>query len=174
MEYFQPDEEVFCDLLDCEIEFDVSALSAEPYIEYDGRHASCSFTGHRHISSEDRNVLIPVLKSTILYLISLGVKEFHCGGAMGFDTLAAGVVYDISREHEGVRLVLDLPYEKQTEKWSDKDKKYYNFIKEHADEINIHFPNPRNRDEAVNSLLSRNRIMVDKSYYCVCFIKHTQ
>lgn len=164
----------FFDISDVDIEFDLSAVSAEPYFEYDNKRISCSFTGHRIISCEERAKLVPRLKSTILYLISQGVKEFHCGGAMGFDTLASSVVFDVSRQHKDIRLILELPYQNQAEKWSDTDKRFYEFVKSKAHEINIHFPDPKNKEQAVKSLLSRNRIMVDKSYYCVCFLKNNE
>ena len=66
---------------------------------------------------------------------------------------------------------MEIPYEKQSEKWSDDDKRFYDFLKNKAHEINIHGNNPKNREEAVKLLLARNRIMIDKSYYCVCYLK---
>lgn len=174
MEYTNIFDEDFFDSLDSDIEYDSSALSAEPCFDYDSKRTSCTFTGHRILSPEETTHLVPKLKSTVLYLISLGVKEFHCGGAMGFDTLAATVVYDISREHDEIRLILDLPYENQNKGWSDTHKRFYDFIKSKAHEINIHGENPKNREQAVKFLLSRNRLMIDKSHYCVCYLKDTE
>lgn len=165
------DEEYF-DVSDADIEFDESAISAEPYLEYDNKRISCSFTGHRILSDKEKKALIPSLKSTILYLISKGVKEFHCGGAMGFDTLAASVVFDISREKKDIKLILELPYENQSGKWKENDKKYYEFFKSKASQVNIHFVKPKDREDAVKALLGRNRILIDKSHYCVCYHKH--
>ncbi|MBR2021295.1 MAG: DUF1273 family protein [Clostridia bacterium] len=165
-------DEEYLDISDAEIEFDLSAISAEPYFEYDNKRISCSFTGHRIITDNEKKGLLPSLKSTILYLVSQGVKEFHCGGAMGFDTLAASVVFDISRERPDIKLILELPYENQTGKWKENEKKYYEFLKSKANEVNIHANNPKNREEAVKALLSRNRILIDKSHYCVCYHKH--
>lgn len=156
---------------DSEIEYDVNAISSEPYSEYDDKRSCCAFTGHRNITSEEKARLLPKLKSTVLYLISIGVKKFHCGGALGFDTLAASVVYDVSREHPDVRLILDIPYENQAERWSDTNKRFYSFIKSKAHEINIHGNNPKSRNDATSLLLARNRAMIDKSYYCVCYLK---
>lgn len=173
MDFNEYYDDEFFDITDSDIEFDESAISAEPYFEYDNKRISCSFTGHRNISEGERAALIPRLKSTILYLISQGVKEFHCGGALGFDTLAASVVFDVSREHEGVKLILELPYENQTAKWSSDNKRIYDFLKSKADEVNIHSQNPKSKEEAVKALLSRNRIMINKSHYCVCFYKNT-
>ena len=162
----------YLDTNDSEIEYDLSAISAEPYCEYDNKRISCSFTGHRSIPESDKPALLLRLKSTVLYLISQGVKEFHCGGALGFDTLAATVVFDVARSHDDVKLILELPYENQSEKWKDSDKRIYEFIKSKADEINIHSPNPKDKEQAVKFLLLRNRIMIGKSHYCVCYAKH--
>ena len=168
-------DDIFSDFADdADIDFDGYDISYEPYTEYDNKRISCSFTGHRIISVAERVSLVPAIKSTVLYLISLGVKEFHCGGAMGFDTLAAGVVYDISREHPEIKLILELPYENQSAKWAEIDKRFYDFIKSKAHEINICSGNPKNKEEAVKALLTRNRKMIDKSYYCVCFLKNSK
>lgn len=165
-------DEDFFDSLGDDIEYDLSAVASEPYFEYDNKRVSCSFTGHRHITDAEKAELIPSLKSTVLYLISQGVTEFHCGGALGFDTLAATVVFDVSRDRENIKLILELPYENQAEKWNETDKRIYGFIKSKADEINIHSPKPHDKEQAIKALLLRNRIMIDKSHYCVCFQKH--
>lgn len=166
-------DEEFLDESDYDIEFDASAVSAEPYFDYDGKRKSCVFTGHRFLTTSEKHALLSTLKSTILYLISQGVKDFHCGAALGFDTLAAAMVYDVSREHGDIRLILDIPYENQTEKWGEKDRRHYEFIKSVAHETVIHSGNPKNKDDATKALLARNRAMVDKSHYCVCYLKDT-
>ena len=163
-------DELF-DISDSDIEFDECLLSEEPFFEYDSKRSSCSFTGHRGLSPEETRSLVPRLKSTVLYLISQGVREFHCGGAIGFDTLAATVVYDISRQHKDIRLVLELPYQDQCRGWSETNRRFYEFVKSRAHEINIHGDNPKNKVQAVKQLLSRNRIMIDKSRYCVCYLR---
>ena len=167
------DEEHF-DMSDVDIEYDISAISAEPFIEYDNKLNSCSFTGHRILSPQEKIKLLPILKSTVLYLVAQGVKEFHCGGALGFDTLAATVVFDVSREHPEIKLILEIPYENQASRWNEDDKRIYEFIKTKASEVNIHSEKPKNKGEAVNALLKRNRIMMDKSHYCVCYYKNKE
>lgn len=156
---------------DSDIEYDLSATASEPYFEYDNKRISCSFTGHRSLTDAEKTALIPTLKSTILYLISQGVKEFHCGGALGFDTLAATVVFDVARGRDDIKLILEVPYDNQAEKWKDSDKRIYQFIKSKADEINIHSPKPKDKEQAIKALLLRNRTMIDKSHYCVCYCK---
>ena len=153
---------------------DINGLTQpEVYCDYDTRRHSCSFTGHRELSVEDTHKLVPKLRSTVLYLISQGVTEFHAGGAEGFDTLAAGVVHEISQTHENVRLILELPYEKNFShlKENSKEKRFYEFIKSVADEVNVHGTRPNGKLEAVKLLYKRNRVLMDKSYYCVCFLR---
>lgn len=170
----QPDffDDIDFDSLDSDIDFDQSAACAEPFIEYDNRRYSCSFTGHRQLSQQERFMLMPKLKSVILYLINCGVKEFHAGGAEGFDTLAAGVVHEISKERDDIRLILELPYKRSGfEKGNSRDNHIRSFIMDVADEINYHGEKPKNYEEAVKMLYKRNRVLIDKSHYCVCFLK---
>lgn len=141
--------------------------------EYDNKFSSCSFTGHRILSLKEKNELISILKKEILYLISNGVTEFHCGGALGFDTLAASVVFDLSRQFKNIKLILELPYENQAEKWKPEDKRKYEFLKSKASEINFHSKNPACKQQAIDALLKRNRIMIDKSQYCICYYKNS-
>ena len=152
---------------------DSEKSESEIFCETDSRRRSCSFTGHRNLTQAELSVVVPKLRSTILQLISQGVTEFHAGGAEGFDTVAAGVVHEISRSHEGIRLVLELPYEKTFGHLQPdaKEKRFYEFIKSVADEINVHGEKPKGRNEAKDSLLKRNRVLMDKSYYCVCYLK---
>lgn len=143
------------------------------YSEYDRRRHSCSFTGHREISAAEINELVPRLRSTVLYLISKGVTEFHAGGAEGFDTVAAGVVHEIARNGRGIRLILELPYEKSMTylKKNAKERRFYEFIKSVADEVNVHGKKAESRLDAINSLYKRDRILAEKSYYCVCYMR---
>jgi len=138
--------------------------------EYDTRRISCSFTGHRDLTQDEVYAVVPKLKTTVQYLVSMGVKEFHTGGARGFDTLAATVVYDLKRMNNDIKLILELPYKNQTRGWSEKEKRFYDFLLENADDVNYYGENPQNYYQAVQSLYKRNRAMIDKSYYCVCYL----
>ena len=144
----------------------------EVFSDYDGRRMSCSFTGHRQIAKEEEYGIMLKLRATIQYLVSQGVKDFHAGGAVGFDTLAAIAVLQVKNEHDDVRLILDLPYEKQlSEKWSDKQKRQYKMVLENADVVNIHSKRYSDYEAARQALLKRDRILVENSYYCVCYLR---
>ncbi len=94
---------------------------------------SCSFTGHRTILPEHRRMLEDRLERALEYLFSRGCRVFYCGGAIGFDTLAARAVIKFSLTHEGVRLRLVLPCQNQDEKWNDSQKSEYAYIMKHAE-----------------------------------------
>ncbi len=133
------------------------------------REKSCCFTGHRIISKKTRTKLLHELKGTVLYLVANGITTFHAGGALGFDTIAATTVIDLKRTNPKMKLVLDLPYENQTDGWTEDNKRIYEFIKSNADKITYYSDNPENREQAVKAMFKRNRVLVDSSSVCVCF-----
>ena len=135
----------------------------------DGRAKSCFFTGHRTLP-ENIEVIFVTLKKHISYLYSMGVRDFHAGGALGFDTLAATTVIDLKRFHPGMRLILNLPYHNQTVGWKDINVTRYEYIKNNADEIIYTFDGEATgRNEAKKYLLKRNCDMVDCSKYGIAY-----
>ena len=129
---------------------------------------TCCFTGHRVIRAEDRDTLKDNLLKTIAELIEKGVTEFVCGGALGFDTLAAQCVILYKKYNSSVQLILALPCPEQSEKWSSDDKKTYDNIKRAADEVHI-----ISREYTSDCMMKRNRFMVDMSSYCVAYFRNT-
>ena len=95
---------------------------------------ACSFTGHRYIPSSDSEHLKALLDRAINYAYAKGIRTFNCGGALGFDTLAALAVLNKREEAPDVRLVLMLPCENQSEKWNSRDVAVYNDILARCDE----------------------------------------
>lgn len=152
---------------------------AEPVTLYDGlenylkdRDRSCFFTGHRHIPLADRPRVTDMLKVSVLYLYNvLGVRTFHAGGALGFDTLAASVTFDVRREKPDIRLVLDLPYTTQAKGWSEADSKIYRYILANADEVRYAYKDgdPGDHATARKYLLMRNRRMCESSRYGLAY-----
>lgn len=95
----------------------------------------CSFTGHRQIEPERRSALIDLLVRAIEYAYGEGCRDFICGGALGFDTLAAREVIRFRMTHSDARLILALPCIEQDLKWSEAQKSAYGFILSAADEV---------------------------------------
>lgn len=96
---------------------------------------NCSFTGHRVILPEHIALVKDRLKRGINYAYEKGCRNFFCGGALGFDTMAAREVILYRLSHKDVRLFLVLPCLNQSENWNEKQKDAYDFIASSADEI---------------------------------------
>ena len=147
----------------------ISLFENDSDLEADGRRASCFFTGHRKIKG-DKTAVFTALKKNISYLYSLGVREFHAGGALGFDTAAAVTVIDLKRFHPDMKLILNLPYHNQTDKWSAAEIAKYEYAKKHADGIVYTFDGEvDNKSDSRTYLLKRNRDMVNCSAYGIAY-----
>ena len=96
---------------------------------------TCSFTGHRQIARECRSEVVSMLQKAVEYAYSEGCRCFMCGGAIGFDTLAARAVISFRMTHSDVRLLLVLPCVEQDAKWNEAQKSAYSFTLEVADEV---------------------------------------
>ncbi len=73
---------------------------------------SCCFTEHRIISTDKITALTVILEQEIEKLISKGVKYFYCGGALGFDTLAAKTILKLKNKYD-VQLIIVVPHSRQ-------------------------------------------------------------
>ena len=95
---------------------------------------ACSFTGHRIISANDLDRVKDLIDRAINYAYDNGVRTFNCGGALGFDTLAALAVLRKKAVCPDVRLVIYIPCADQAVRWSKKDIDVYNSILASSDE----------------------------------------
>ena len=130
---------------------------------------SCCFTGHRHIPAEDALSAKIELDVTIRRLIRAGVCHFYCGGARGFDTLAAEAVIHLKNTFPFIKLYLILPCKSQTEFWSERDKQRYSFILSHADDVQCLYETYHKR-----CMYERNKALVTSADVCVCYLKEPQ
>ena len=129
----------------------------------------CCFTGHRKIPTVDLPTLQKRLQKTIKQLMKQDITTFYCGGALGFDTLAAQAVLKARRFHPQVKLILALPCRDQAEQWRETDRLLYESIKRRADEV-VYFAEHYTRC----CMFERNRYMVDHSDVCVCYCTSDQ
>ena len=98
-------------------------------------YTSCAFTGHRHVNPNHEKKLPGMLSRAVAYAYSKGCRKFLAGGAIGFDTLAACEVIRFKMSHSDVSLVLVLPCENQSERWSHSQKEMYNYVISNSDEV---------------------------------------
>ncbi len=128
------------------------------------RPLSCCFTGHRILAAGDRERLVCDLRHALPVFAESGVKEFICGGALGFDMLAAEEVLRLKQSFPDIRLSLVLPCRDQAARWTVAQKSIYASILEKADEVDCLF------EGYVNGCMQmRNRRMVDRSQVCIAY-----
>ena len=89
------------------------------------RRETCCFTGHRNLPAEHLPAIPSLLDDTVAELIGRGIVDFACGGARGFDTLAAQSVLRARAACPFLRLLLFLPCRDQTRGWPSKDAAVY-------------------------------------------------
>ena len=119
---------------------------------------TCCFTGHRSIPPCSIAQLQKSLDKTLCNLIAQGATKFICGGALGFDTLAAQAVIRQKQDNDNIILTLTLPCRDQAKRWSEMQKMVYNDILTSADEVIYLF------DHYVTGCMhARDKFMVDSS-----------
>ncbi len=124
------------------------------------------FTGHRTIPQKSKAALLSELYSTVMRLILEGYDSFICGGAVGFDTLAAECVLSMKMRFPEIKLILALPCRDQTVKWDDLgDLTKYKEILGKADWVEYvqHF-------YSEGCMHKRNRWMVDHASICISYL----
>ncbi len=133
------------------------------------KSATCFFTGHRTIAKVGVDRLTCELDRAIDDLIARGYDSFVCGGAVGFDTVAACRVAVAKKRHPHIRLVLVLPCRDQTMKWrSTYDISLYQRLKGLADQI-IYSA----ESYTAGCMHLRNRTMADMSSACVAYYNNS-
>lgn len=123
---------------------------------------ACAFTGHRPqklgYTNEDTKNLHLQLRRELLRLVGKNYTHFLCGGALGFDLVAAEEVLWIRNQLPFVTLEMVLPWPGQSDKWSNADRQRYESIVSKADSVTVI------EDEYTKGcLFKRNRFLVDSS-----------
>ncbi len=126
---------------------------------------ACCFTGHRIIAADLHKTLPQRLELQIRQLIKQGTVDFITGGALGFDTLAAQAVLNLRNEFPDIRLILALPCQDQSKRWSKGDRDLYEEIRRRAD-----FVHYTAQEYFSGCMMRRNRFMVDHSANCVFYL----
>ena len=96
---------------------------------------ACSFTGHRQIKYEHRARISELVARAIDYAYNEGCREFITGGALGFDTVAAREIVKFRLAHHDVRFIILIPCFEQDKKWSDAERRLYEYLLKEANEV---------------------------------------
>ncbi len=114
--------------------------------------------------------LVDNLDREIAKLADTGLRRFVCGGAVGFDTVAACRVIVAKKKFPDIELILVLPCRNQTERWkSTYDISLYQRIKGMASEV-IYATETYEK----GCMHLRNRMMADMSSYCITYYNNSQ
>ena len=130
------------------------------------KEKSCCFTGHRQLPPGEEAVLADKLAVQIGTLAGHGVEQFYCGGALGFDTLAATSVLKARKLLPKLKLILLLPCRTQAKYYNKYQKQLYQHILSNADGVTY-------ISDAYTAwcMYERNRSLVDQSAYCICYLR---
>ena len=123
------------------------------------------FTGHRTIPFLRKRKIKKRTKQFLIEAIEQGYRYFGCGGALGFDTLAAQTVLRLRKTYPQIKLILVLPCLSQTRGWRPEDIAEYERIKAAADKV-VYTSQEYTRD----CMFKRNRHLVDNSSLCIAYL----
>lgn len=79
------------------------------------KEQTCCFTGHRNVPVDKQKEIVARTGAKVRERISEGYQCFVVGGAVGYDTLAAELLFRLRDvEHMGIRVTLAYPFDGYT------------------------------------------------------------
>ena len=127
----------------------------------------CCFTGHRVISTAERDKVQAALTEALEPLLDGGEDcRFLAGGAMGFDTIAAETVLVLRERYPRVQLTLVLPCVNQTLGWPPWAIERYERIRAQADEVIY-----TSKEYYDGCMLRRDRYLAENSDICIAYLR---
>ena len=103
-------------------------------------------------------------ETAVKKLLSGGINRFLLGGAVGYDTEVARLLFCLKNVHRGIKVVLIYPFDNYTDRWNDAQKaEYAKLLPQYDDVIKA---SERSGREAY---LLRNRMLVDSSAVCIAY-----
>ena len=99
------------------------------------KQKSVAFTGHRRIPFEELNVLRDAIRTKVKLLYTMGIIDYYCGMAVGYDLLAAEVVLSLKPILPKLRLIAVVPYCGQSDAWSKIEQERHAAVLAKTDEV---------------------------------------
>ena len=129
------------------------------------RERTCCFTGHRDIPVDQLQMVMANTETKVRELISQGYRYFGVGGAVGYDTIVAEMLFRLREwEYPGIKIILVYPFDGFTGRWSDSQKTTYERL--------LPLYNKRVcvcKSPSREAYLERDRHLVDCSSVCVAY-----
>lgn len=99
------------------------------------KNKSVAFTGHRRIPYEQQMALKEAVRTKVKLLYAMGITDYYCGMAIGFDLLAAETVLSLKTALPMLRLIAVVPYHGQSDAWSKIEQGRHAAVLAKADEV---------------------------------------
>ena len=125
---------------------------------------SVAFSGHRSIPEHRKEVLKKKLTEKIRLLYAMGIRDYYCGMALGFDMLAAEVVLSLKSELPQLKLIAVVPFKGQSARWRYNEQTRYKAILARCDDVIL-----LSKEYYNGCLLRRNDYMLSHSCGLVAF-----
>lgn len=129
------------------------------------KNHTCCFTGHRKIPRDETQNIAARVKEHILALYRQYINTFLCGGALGFDLLAAKTVLELKAQGFELTLIMVLPCKDQAKYWNPQEALEYNSVLQQADEV-FYLCETYTK----SCMQKRNRIMVENACCCLAYL----
>lgn len=131
----------------------------------DLRQKTCCFTGHRDIPEKDLSGILERTEQAVRRLIERGVIFFGVGGAIGYDTEAAKLLFRLrATDYPQIKVILVYPFEGFTSRWSGEQRAEYARLLPQYDKT-VCVAQRASRE----AYLERDRHLVNGSAYCIAY-----
>lgn len=129
------------------------------------RERTCCFTGHRDIPTDRLQMVMTGTEAKVRELISQGYRYFGVGGAIGYDTIVAEMLFRLrEREYPWIRIILVYPFDGFISRWNNKQKATYERLLPMYDK-RVCVCKSASRE----AYLARDRHLVDYSSACIAY-----
>ena len=131
----------------------------------DMRGKTCCFTGHRDIGTFEKIKIVRRAETIIRELYSKGVRYFGVGGAIGFDTIMAQLLFKLRQDGmSDIKVILVYPFNGFTSRWTETQQKTYQQLLPQYNKVVC-----VSEQAGKEAYLARVRHLVDGSSYCVAY-----
>ena len=129
------------------------------------KSATCCFSGHRNFPAYLEPIIRCRTENVIERLITeRQVRYFGVGGALGYDTLAAGLLFEMRKRYPHIKVILVYPFDGFTSRWGEEERSIFaNMLPMYDKRVCIA------KKPSREAFLMRNRHLVDGSAYCVAY-----
>lgn len=129
------------------------------------RERTCCFTGHRDIPADRLQMVMTGTEAKVRELISQGYRYFGIGGAMGYDTIVAEMLFRLrEREYPEIKIILVYPFDGFISRWSNSQQATYARLLPMYDK-RVCVCKSASRE----AYLARDRHLVDYSSACIAY-----